>query len=119
MDSLRESLSHIPFFCHQWEERSFSYKGHPFPVCARCTGVYIGQCIAVCLSFLFWVQSIEIFLLLILIVPMGIDWSLQEFCGVESTNIRRFLTGFLGGFGFYGIGILILHSIFLFAHSLF
>lgn len=29
--------------CHQLAERSFFYKGYQFPVCARCTGVTIGQ----------------------------------------------------------------------------
>ena len=32
--------------CHQMPERSFFYKGKQFPVCARCTGVIIGQSVA-------------------------------------------------------------------------
>ncbi len=27
--------------CHQKSERSFFWDGHQFPVCARCTGVYL------------------------------------------------------------------------------
>jgi uncharacterized membrane protein len=26
--------------CHQLPERSFSWNGHQFPICARCTGMY-------------------------------------------------------------------------------
>src|SRR5436853_6556765 len=29
-------------FCHQIRERSFNVAGHPFAVCARCTGIYFG-----------------------------------------------------------------------------
>jgi uncharacterized membrane protein len=28
--------------CHQMAERSFHLFGHPFAVCARCTGIYFG-----------------------------------------------------------------------------
>ena len=34
---------------------------------------------------------------------MGSDWGLQESRIKESTNFRRLITGFLGGFGFYSI----------------
>ena len=33
--------------CHQMEERSFSFRGYQFPVCARCTGVLLGQLLAI------------------------------------------------------------------------
>ena len=33
--------------CHQMEERSFHFKGYQFPVCARCTGVIIGEIICI------------------------------------------------------------------------
>lgn len=39
--------------CHQMPERSFSYKGKQFPVCARCTGIFIGQLISYALFFVF------------------------------------------------------------------
>ncbi len=30
------------FICHRIPERTFNIHGHYFPVCARCTGFYIG-----------------------------------------------------------------------------
>lgn len=105
MDALRESAADIPFFCHQWEERSFSYKGHVFPVCARCTGVYLGQIASIISIPWSWHFSVSNWIFLIMLIPMGIDWSIQELLRIESNNYKRFLTGLLGGYGFYGIGI--------------
>ena len=31
--------------CHQRPERSFFFDGHQFPVCARCTGLYLSGAI--------------------------------------------------------------------------
>ena len=31
--------------CHQRPERSFFWDGHQFPVCARCTGLYLSAAI--------------------------------------------------------------------------
>ena len=83
--------------CHQLAERSFFFHGYQFPVCARCTGVIVGEIIAVILLLL----SVRIHLLLsiIFLIPMGIDWGLQYFAILISTNWRRFLTGAIGGFG--------------------
>lgn len=84
--------------CHQMPERSFFYKGRQFPVCARCTGVFIGQLAAVVCN-IFTDISVKISVLFLGI--MGVDWSIQEAGIKESTNTRRFLTGILGGFGLY------------------
>ena len=38
--------------CHQRPERSFFWEGHQFPVCARCTGLYVSAA----LGLLGWVS---------------------------------------------------------------
>ena len=86
--------------CHQMPERSFFYKGKQFPVCARCTGVIIGQSVALLIGMFKDISFRKTFLCLAI---MGVDWGLQEIRIKESTNFRRLITGVLGGFGFYSI----------------
>ena len=38
--------------CHQMVERSFIFDGMQMPLCARCTGIYIGAFFAFCFFFL-------------------------------------------------------------------
>lgn len=83
--------------CHQMPDRSFSYKGYQFPVCARCTGVIIGEFVSL-ISILFalrisWAYAI------VMIIPLVIDGGLQYINVWKSTNLRRIITGFLAGFG--------------------
>jgi uncharacterized membrane protein len=39
--SLKKILSMISF-CHRLPERTFKIREHYFPVCSRCTGIYLG-----------------------------------------------------------------------------
>jgi len=41
------------FLCHQMPERSFTILHHPFAVCHRCTGIYLGLFLGTLLSPLF------------------------------------------------------------------
>lgn len=83
--------------CHQMAERSFFFKGYQFPVCARCTGVLFGELVA--LILLLCSVKMNIILALALLIPMGIDWGLQHIKVLMSDNIRRLITGTLGGVG--------------------
>lgn len=81
--------------CHQMPERSFFYKGYQFPVCARCTGVIIGQILGA-ISFSFLILSNDTIGFLCFV--MFFDWWLQRVGLLQSTNLRRFVTGILCGF---------------------
>lgn len=83
--------------CHGIPERCLVVAGHRMPVCARCFGSYLGNAVAVIL-FIFRVR-IDWVIGLALTIPMGIDWGLQRFKGMMSTNPRRFITGLLAGVG--------------------
>jgi uncharacterized membrane protein len=83
--------------CHRIPSRSFFYKGRQFPLCARCTGIYLGY---LSLPF-FTVDLIQINLLfsILLILPTIIDGLTQAYCSRESNNVLRFVTGFISGVG--------------------
>lgn len=88
--------------CHQLPERSFHVRGYQFPLCARCTGIVIGELAAIPLWFLLPVGFITA---CILGVPLVMDGGLQYFYFIPSTNLRRVITGFLAGWGLMTIYI--------------
>lgn len=91
------NLNIVFTYCHGKPERSFFWKGRQFPVCARCTGIYLGY-----LSypfFLFDIFFLNLFLTLVLILPALTDGLSQAFYNRESTNFLRVLTGFFAGVG--------------------
>ena len=83
--------------CHQMPERSFFVSGYQFPVCARCTGVILGEIIAIILILL--KIKINIAISMGLLAIMGADWFIQHIKLLESNNFRRLITGILGGIG--------------------
>lgn len=83
--------------CHQLPERSFRVRGRQFPLCARCTGVLIGQGVALVSLLGGFLPSCSAGMALLGV--MGADWSLQKTGICMSTNRRRFLTGIMGGLG--------------------
>lgn len=99
IDISRTYLATLPFMCHQLPERSCYYNGSQFPVCARCTGVIIGQLLAIisiiCLPIRFGLLTY-----ISLMLPALVDWAIQEFMKIESNNHRRIVTGSLLGFGY-------------------
>ena len=103
--------------CHQMVERSFRLRGYTFPVCARCTGVFFGQIVAVLLLIIGIVCPWYITAGLLGI--MGLDWMLQRIGLKESTNIRRLVTGFFGGFGLFSLYIFLIMLLFELLKTLF
>ncbi len=85
------------FACHRRPDRSFFWKGKQFPVCARCTGLYLGYAVGVVLALVMgaWVSYAAILLL----VPLLLDSLTQYWQWRTSTNLLRFSTGLLGGIG--------------------
>ena len=67
------------------------------PFCARCFGTSIGHVFS---FVLFCIGLLPSFLLcLFFMFVVFLDWSLQQWFGIMSTNPRRFVTGIIGGIG--------------------
>ena len=92
--------------CHQKLERSYSYNQNQMPFCARDVGIFAGLAIGFTYAL---GRRIELTLPLILLslVPIGIDGTVQLLTAYESTNIRRVVTGLIAG-GVTGIALKII-----------
>jgi uncharacterized membrane protein len=83
--------------CHKLPERSFFWKGRQFPVCARCTGLYIGYVSFPLFNFeLIYLNSI---IAILLVIPTAMDGALQARYNIPSNNLRRFVSGIVAGVG--------------------
>lgn len=103
--------------CHQLPERSFFYKGKQFPVCARCTGTWLGY-LTVPL-FLFNIVHLSWLITFILFIPNALDGLTQALQWRESNNYLRLILGFASGFAFMSLLSLIGKGIGFFLVSLF
>lgn len=83
--------------CHQFPERSFFYHGKQFPVCARCTGVFIGELLGIVLFKIGEISNLTV--VLFCLVMFG-DWFIQHRFQYKSTNMRRLITGLMCGYAF-------------------
>ena len=85
--------------CHQIADRSFFINGNQMPFCSRCTAIWLGLTIGLVFMVFYKITLNEKFLFVILIgiVPIGIDGVGQLFGFWESTNIIRVVTGLLIG----------------------
>ncbi len=94
------------FICHRIPERTFNIRGHYFPVCARCTGFYIGAFSYFAYVYFFYVHYTVMLIMfsIIMIIPTFLDGFTQLIGSRESSNILRLFTGLIGG---VGLGILI------------
>ncbi|WP_425491991.1 DUF2085 domain-containing protein [Haloplanus salinarum] len=88
--------------CHSRPDRSLSYRGRYFGLCARCTGMYTSGILTM-LTYPVWGASLtpalSILLGVVLLIPGGIDGVTQLIGDRESTNSIRVLTGVLLGVG--------------------
>lgn len=82
--------------CHRMPQRSFFWRGRQFPVCARCTGAFIGYLLGLLLFPFFRLHAAVDLLFCALLFG---DWLLQQVGLLSSTNPRRLVTGVLCGFG--------------------
>ena len=86
------------FGCHQIQERSFTLFGYQFPLCARCTGILIGELMSLFTPLVGELPKSK-FVAISSIMPMALDGITQYIGLQESTNKRRFFSGFLAGVG--------------------
>ena len=86
--------------CHQKADRSFFLNENQMPFCSRCTAIWFGLTIGLGFLIFYKIELNRKFLILILIglVPIGVDGVGQLFGFWESTNIVRLITGLLVGF---------------------
>ncbi|MCL2529872.1 MAG: DUF2085 domain-containing protein [Coriobacteriia bacterium] len=95
-------------FCHQYSERSLEVGELFFCVCARCTGIYLGLIITLVVAALVYSRRSEskaarqkwaIVVGVVLVIPMSIDGG-GSYAGLfETTNLNRYITGYLSGMG--------------------
>ena len=85
--------------CHQKAERSFFINGNQMPFCARCTAIWLGLAIGLAFMLLYKIElnGKFIFVIIIGLLPVGIDGVGQLFGFWESTNLIRLITGLLIG----------------------
>lgn len=83
------------FGCHARPDRSFYFKGKQFPICARCTGELVGMISGILIAVIWGYPRFYIVILLML--PLVFDGTLQKLTSYESTNMRRLFTGILFG----------------------
>lgn len=105
-------IGSIFVFCHRRRERTIKIRGHYLPVCARCTGIYIGMFVFFLVQlFIEFSYGLEIFFIsILLMLPTTLDGTTQLLKMRESTNMIRLITGFICGIGclmlvFYAIEI--------------
>ena len=93
--------------CHTRIERSFVLFGAPMPICARCTGVYLGMLAGIALFVVMPLLRERVMRVVAIacVIPLALD-GLTQLTGLrESTNPLRVATGLVAGLAF-GLWIL-------------
>ncbi|MDL2214195.1 DUF2085 domain-containing protein [Clostridia bacterium OttesenSCG-928-O13] len=82
--------------CHQMPDRSLFLGKWQMPVCARCLGIGLGSLAAFAAAGLKKPHVRQSLLLL----PLAVDGLTQRYGKRRSNNPLRYVTGWLGGFGY-------------------
>jgi uncharacterized membrane protein len=87
--------------CHQRPERSFFLDGHQFPVCARCTGLYLSAAVGLLGWVVFKMASrwrrvsfdprLPIRVIAIAAIPTAVSWTTGVTGIWDGSNITRAL----------------------------
>lgn len=88
--------------CHGRVERCFLLFGEPMPICARCTGVYLGMLGGIALFWLIPMLRERVMrgFAFAAVVPLALDGVTQLTGLRESTNSLRVATGLIAGLAF-------------------
>jgi uncharacterized membrane protein len=97
-----ESRTFMRYICHQRPDRCFKINNKPMALCSRCFGFYLGFMVGLIIPLvLWWIYDLEIlflgFILIISLIPMGLDGLTQLMGYRESSNNLRFTTGIIAG----------------------
>lgn len=104
------------FICHQHLNRSFYLNSTQFPLCVRCTSLYLSCTVMVAILllyikfhkvFIFYVSTKGYFMLFFFMFLIYVDVFTGYFEICSSNNISRVVTGFLCGSSF----ILLVYSL--------
>ena len=99
------NILQIIYGCHCLDERSFHFRGKKFPICARCTGIMVGNIIGI-ISLFFYIP--EWYYPALLLIPLSLDGGIQYLTKYRSNNPLRFITGILWGYAFVALFYLFL-----------
>ena len=88
--------------CHGMIPRSFELFGAPMPICARCTGIYLGLLMGLIgfMAFPLLEEKVARYAMYAAALPMAIDGVTQALGLRESFNMLRLATGFVAAFAF-------------------
>ena len=99
-------MSVLPL-CNGLSERAPHIGQLVFPLCWRCTGVFLGLIIFTGIAFIFNLSGLTCMLTTFLCLPALIDVCRQKYFNYNSNNEIRFITGLLLGASTVGISTLI------------
>jgi len=93
----------LKWTCHGAPERCLWIGSNPMPVCARCTGIYLGSVAGIPLGITMWVLGSGPLLVTVIFaggaMPLAVDGYTQFTGWRRSNNFLRLATGLLAGIG--------------------